>query len=224
MTLDETVPGDPDDPVREVTDVETLKALADPIRLALLAALMRSGHGEPRVMSVKELAAELGEPQTKLYRHVKQLEVTGLIRAVSSRLVSGIVEQRYQACQSDVRLGPSLTHEQKTSDDAEAAVSTVLDRYRRRFFAAQRASSAIPPEMSVSSEPPIPAEPPPDQAYRKPLLAMADARISAAKARVIRERLREVVEELSQQPDTGEDSVLVEVLIGFYSPAEPQDH
>jgi DNA-binding MarR family transcriptional regulator len=41
-------------------------------------------------MSVKELAEELGEPQTKLYRHVKQLEAAGLIRIAASRMVSGI--------------------------------------------------------------------------------------------------------------------------------------
>ena len=33
-------------------------------------------HGVP-VMSVKELAQHLGEPQAKLYRHVKQLEPPG---------------------------------------------------------------------------------------------------------------------------------------------------
>ena len=54
--------------IRDVADVETLKALADPLRLAILAALMQGPAAQPRVMSVKELATELGEPQTKLYR------------------------------------------------------------------------------------------------------------------------------------------------------------
>ena len=73
---------------------------------------MRGASVRPRVMSVKELAAELGEPQTKLYRHVKQLESTGLIRVAASRLVSGILEQRYQACQTDLRLGPGLMRDE----------------------------------------------------------------------------------------------------------------
>src|SRR5690242_6610077 len=75
--------------------------MADPIRLAILAALMKSRRNLP-VMSVKELAAELGEPQTKLYRHVRQLEAAGLIRVASTRMVSGILEQRYQASQRDL--------------------------------------------------------------------------------------------------------------------------
>src|SRR5258708_1399774 len=57
--------------VRQVTDVDTIKALADPTRIAILRALMVSEAGAARVMSAKELAEELGEPQTKLYRHLK---------------------------------------------------------------------------------------------------------------------------------------------------------
>src|ERR1039457_5760397 len=91
-------------PVRTVDTSDALKAMADPTRLAILAALMKSRHDLP-VMSVKELAAELGEPQTKLYRHVRQLEAAGLIKVASTRMVSGILEQRYQACQQDLMLG-----------------------------------------------------------------------------------------------------------------------
>src|SRR5690348_7239748 len=74
-------------PIRTVDDVEVLKALADPTRIAILAALMKAGRDLP-IMSVKELAAELGQPQTKLYRHVRQLEAAGLIKVAATRLVS----------------------------------------------------------------------------------------------------------------------------------------
>ena len=124
--------------VRAVTACSrTLKALADPLRLAILTALMGAG---PRIMSVKELAAELGEPQTKLYRHVKQLESAGLIRVAASRLVSGILEQRYQACQTDLRLGPGLMRDEAAADDSAALVTVLLDQYRERFFAARAAA------------------------------------------------------------------------------------
>ncbi|HEY2270221.1 MAG TPA: helix-turn-helix domain-containing protein, partial [Streptosporangiaceae bacterium] len=93
--------------VRTVDDVDVLKAMADPTRMAILAALMRTRRDLP-VRSVKELAAELGEPQTKLYRHVRQLEAAGLIRVASTRMVSGILEQRYQASQRDLVLGRGI--------------------------------------------------------------------------------------------------------------------
>lgn len=200
----------PGDTTRAVTDVETLKALADPTRLALLAALMRPAPGGPRVMSVKELAAEIGEPQTKLYRHVKHLEAADLIRAASSRLVSGILEQRYQACQHDLTLGPGLTHDEKSGDESQAMVAAVLDRYRSRFFAARRAE-----QSSAAQASPGPAD-------LRPMLSMVETRVPATRAAAIRERLQEVIRELSQAPDDDDaGGVLVEVLIGFSSPAAP---
>lgn len=200
--------GDAGGTTRAVTDVETLKALADPTRLALLAALMRPASVGPRVMSVKELAAEIGEPQTKLYRHVKHLEAAGLIRAASSRLVSGILEQRYQACQHDLTLGPGLTHDEKSGDESQAMVAAVLDRYRSRFFAARRAEQRSSAEASP--------------AHLAPVLSMVETRVPAARAAAIRERLQEVISELSQPPDDDDaGGVLVEVLVGFSSPAAP---
>src|SRR5215469_15004114 len=99
--------------VPDVSNVDVLKALADPLRLRLLYALTRRAGGAALpTMSVKELAAELGEPQTKLYRHVKHLESAGLIRSVSSRLVSGIVEHRYQAWR-DMIIGDDLTDQER---------------------------------------------------------------------------------------------------------------
>ena len=68
------------DVVRPVTDVDTIKALADPTRLAILQALTRDRLPK----SAKELAEELGEPQTKLYRHLKVLEEAKLIEAADT--------------------------------------------------------------------------------------------------------------------------------------------
>src|SRR5690242_8783078 len=82
---------------RLVSHVDVLKAMADPLRLNMLHALTRRRGTELPAKTVKELAAELGEPQTKLYRHIKHLESAGLIHSVASRVVSGIVEHRYQA-------------------------------------------------------------------------------------------------------------------------------
>lgn len=191
--------------VRVVTDVATLKALADPLRLAILAALMRGA--DPRIMSVKELAAELGESQTKLYRHVKQLESAGLIRVAASRLVSGILEQRYQACQTDLRLGPGLMRDEAAADDGAALIAVLFDQYRERFIAASAAA---------------PAEHPPGPSYRRPLLSLADTRLPPARAAAIRDRLQEIIDELDQTADETEDGVPVDVLIAFFSPSGPE--
>jgi DNA-binding transcriptional ArsR family regulator len=175
-----------------VEDVETLKALADPTRMAILSVLARSR--DLPAMSVKELAAELGEPQTKLYRHVRQLEEAGLIRVAATRVVSGILEQRYQACLRDLRFSPGMLREHL--DDAEVALQTLLDAFRDGVLEA----------TSVESE-------------RRPLLVSCETRIAPAAADELNRRLRELndwVEQLPEDPD----GVAANLLIGLYT----QDH
>jgi DNA-binding transcriptional ArsR family regulator len=192
--------------VRIVNDVEVLKAMADPTRLAILTALMKPGQDLP-VMSVKELAAELGEPQTKLYRHVRQLEAAGLIRVAGTRLVSGILEQRYQACQRDLELDRGFLSEH--ADESQVAVQAVLDRYRDGFFAAFRADQLRTDEVA------------PEDSYRRPLMYFSDRRVSPAKAAELRSKLEEIMDGLKDAQPEDPDGVTVNLLIGSYVPVEP---
>lgn len=183
-----------------ISQVETLKALAAPIRLRMVYALAR-GAGGDRVMSVKELAEELGEPQTRLYRHVKVLEAAGLIEVAATRLVSGIVEQRYRSTRRDFQLGPGMAR--SAQDAAEAAVIAVARVYSEEFFAAYR-EGRFPDRDDPDTE-----------AYRKPVLMVSDSRVSVARATSIRIRLREIIDELNGPDDP--DGVLVKAMIGFFS-------
>jgi len=67
-----------------INDLETLKVLADPLRLQIV------------------------ELCTKLYRHIKQLEERALIKVVDTRIVSGIVEKQYQAAAFNYRVDREL--------------------------------------------------------------------------------------------------------------------
>jgi DNA-binding transcriptional ArsR family regulator len=189
--------------VRAVDDVAVLKAIADPTRFAILAALMRTS--DLPVMSVKELAAELGEPQTKLYRHVRQLEAAGLIRVASTRMVSGILEQRYQACQRDLTFARGLVTE--NSDESERVLRTVLDRHRDDFFAAARAGRLAWGEVAAG------------ESYRKPLLHMSDLKVSPAKAAEVRDQIEEILDSLQDAED--KDGVTLNLFVSFYVPTEP---
>ncbi|MGH3188894.1 MAG: ArsR/SmtB family transcription factor [Streptosporangiaceae bacterium] len=189
--------------VRTVDNVAVLKAMADPTRFAILAALMRTS--DLPVMSVKELAAELGEPQTKLYRHVRQLEAAGLIRVASTRMVSGILEQRYQACQRDLTFARGLVTE--NADESERVLRTVLDRYRDDFFAAAHAGRLAWGD--------VPAE----ESYRKPLLHMSDLKVSPAKAAEVRDKLDKLM--ISLKDAEAEDGVAMHLFISFYVPTDP---
>jgi len=191
--------------VRTVDNVAVLKAMADPTRFAILAALMRTS--DLPVMSVKELAAELGEPQTKLYRHVRQLEAAGLIRVASTRMVSGILEQRYQACQRDLRLGRGVIAE--NADESEELMRAALDRYRDGFFAAFRAGR-------------LPAgDVPPGESYRKPLVFMSDLKVSPARAAQLMTKLEEVIDSFQDEQAEDPDGVSLNLFISSYVPGDP---
>jgi len=210
-----------DDAVRAISTVETLRALADPTRLKLLSALMQGPASAMPVMSVKELAAKIDEPQTKLYRHVKQLEAAGLIRVAASRVVSGIVEQRYQACQRDLTFGPGLTETERGSAGLEAAVAAGLELYRNQFFAAQRAGLI----GSLSDDQPT------AESHHRAILSIGAAQMTKAHAASIRERLQEILTEVedysredpAQNADGDLEYVTTNVLIGYFCARTPED-
>ncbi|MGH3164671.1 MAG: ArsR/SmtB family transcription factor [Trebonia sp.] len=187
--------------VRQVTSVDTLKALADPLRLAILTALMGDVRDprDLRVMTVKELAAELGEPQTKLYRHVRQLEAAGLIGVASTRVVSGIVQQHYQACQVGLAFGPEILRDPVHGSEGAAMVTAVMNRYFDRFLA-RRSSKG-----DVSSG---------------DVMLLATTGVSPETARLIRGKLKEIADMLKQPAPEDESAVTVEVLLGFFSPEQ----
>lgn len=76
--------------VHVINNLETLKVVADPLRLRILALLRR----EPA--TAKQIAQELDTQIKKLYYHLGLLEEHALIRVRSTRLVSGILEKQYE--------------------------------------------------------------------------------------------------------------------------------
>ncbi len=183
--------------VREIDTVEGLRALADPVRLAILSALnRRAPDGGLPVMSVKELAKELGEPQTKLYRHVKQLEAAELIEVAAARMVSGILEQRYRARQSDLRLSAALFRQH--ADESEAAVRSAFEAFLGDFFDQARKGGW------------------PDAEPDKPIMLFFKDQVSSASAERIRVRMVELTREIAEA-EAGDEQI--DVALGFYRPS-----
>jgi DNA-binding transcriptional ArsR family regulator len=179
---------------RQIGSVEELRALADPVRLAILSALDTSiPGGELPVMSVKELAQHLGEPQTKLYRHVKQLEAAGLIEVAATRMVSGIQEQRYRARQRDLRLSEALFR--RHADETELAVRSAFDAFLTSAFDLARKE-----------------EWPPDGPYQ-PVMLVYEDRVSPEAAERIRARVAALTQAIAEA-EAGDAPV--SVAVGFY--------
>src|SRR5918999_1705814 len=97
----------PDAPDEQIVleDLDAVRAVADPLRLRILFETTYTGH------TVKELAATLGVPQTRLYYHVKLLQRHKLLTVVDRRMVSGIEERRYRSAAGGFTISPSLLGE-----------------------------------------------------------------------------------------------------------------
>jgi DNA-binding transcriptional ArsR family regulator len=191
--------------VRTVDDAATLKAMSDPLRLAILRVFMADAN---RVLSVKELAAELGEAQTRLYRHVNHLEERGLLLVAETRVVSGIIEQRYRAGQRSLMLDRDLLATSASRDDVATTLTAAFDHTRdhltgefhagRVRFHGDRAEAATHPE---------------------PLLAQVNARLGPAAYQRLRDQIREVVRTIDEAE---EDPAGVEVnLFAVLYASEP---
>ena len=71
-------------------DLEQVKALADPLRMRIVEAMV----SEPR--TTKQVADALGEKPTRLYHHVDTLERVGILRQVRTRRNRGTLEKYYE--------------------------------------------------------------------------------------------------------------------------------
>jgi DNA-binding transcriptional ArsR family regulator len=122
-----------------VTDLEQIRALADPLRLRILGAFC----GVPR--TTKQVANLLGEKPTKLYHHVEALERVGLIRLQETRPNRGTVEKYFQAVAAKFRasasaLSPSPEAKDKLSAKQEM-INSILDSARAELLANVRPGS-----------------------------------------------------------------------------------
>lgn len=179
-----------------ITDVEQLKVIGDPLRLQLIEAM---AEDPSRGWTAKELAEHLGTKQTKLYHHLGLLEEQRFIRVGETRVVSGILEKRYQAAAHGYRVDRALL----TGAGAESAVSVAIDaifeKARAEILVGLRAGS-------IDFDP--------DDPKRKRMgLWATHARLSPASVK----RVMRLVEKLAEV-DTDEDPDGAEygLLVGFY--------
>jgi len=201
--------------VRKVSDVETLRAISDPTRMRLLEKMVTRTD---RPWTVKELAASLGLPQTRLYHHIDLLVGRDLIRAVEQHVVSGIIETRYRVVarsfQLDRRLFAAAAADPDAADDTRRVLHdtllTIFDSARDEVEEAIRTGAAVPA-----------ADLPP---HRRLLVSRGIARLSPDRAADLRSRLEALETEFEHDdaPD-GEPYGLFVAVYPLPPPTEPSD-
>jgi DNA-binding transcriptional ArsR family regulator len=199
----------PDDPrpVRVITDVETMRVLSDPTRVAILRLLMSGDRSAPPVLSAKEIAAALGEPQTKLYRHLKQLEAVSLIAVAETRLVSGIQEHRYRTGQLDFTLSRDLVTNEGSAEFAET-LTALFSEFRTELIA-NLGKGRVPVGSAV--------EQPLGLVVGRGMVT----RVSPGRAAEFRRRLVALQAEFDALEDDDPDGIPVHLLVGWYAVTEP---
>ena len=122
-----------------IHDLETLKVLADSLRLQIIQAI---GNLTPR--TVKQVAKALDTPPHKLYYHVNMLEEHGIIQVVETRVVSGIIEKLYLTTAHRFMPAPELlTVESETNiEHLTMMIDSVWASTRQDFIRSARANIA----------------------------------------------------------------------------------
>jgi DNA-binding transcriptional ArsR family regulator len=185
--------------------LETVKAVSDPLRVRILELMYK----EPR--TVKQVAAELGVPATKLYYHVNLLEEHGLIRAVSSRVVSGIIEKSYRIVARNINVDKSLFDLSPTDLDSSvtALLAAIFDTARDEIHA-----GLISQRLETSHE----AAP-----LRRLMLGRTLNRLTAERASELFAKLTAVIEEFNaDEVDVAEgESELYSLVTAMYPVPQP---
>src|SRR5690606_22394627 len=101
-----------------ITDFETLKIVADPLRAQIFELLIQAPG------TVRQVAEKLGQSASKLYYHLGLLEKAGLIRVVETRMVANMVEKQYQATAQNSEVDRGLLT--FATDAGKEHINTVL--------------------------------------------------------------------------------------------------
>jgi DNA-binding transcriptional ArsR family regulator len=103
-----------------IDDLDTLKAISDPTRVAIIELL-----SEPR--SVTQLAEALDVPRTRLYHHIELLQSKGVIQQVEERRVGALTERIYALTAKVYRPGARLLRRGDQDSRIDALVTLVFD-------------------------------------------------------------------------------------------------
>ena len=182
---------------RLISDVETLKAISDPLRLRILEAMVARPDA---AWSVKELAAALDVPQTRLYHHIELLVERDLLRSAEQRVVSGIIETRYRLGALSLRLDPALVGAGGAgASAARDMLATVFDETRHDLerVLAQRGAGE-------------------DDPAGRPLVTRGMARLTPERAAELRARLEALFAEYDG-PSDDPSATTFRLLIALYA-------
>lgn len=187
-----------DNPLFVIDNLETLKVIADPLRWQILELLVL------QPMTVKELGEKLGLAPSKLYYHISQLDEHGLVSIAETRIVSGIIEKRYQATAQAIDIDPELLSFSTDTgrDNIHAVLLATIDATREDMIRSLQAR-AFEIEQGAAQQP------------RHVLVNRALSRIPEERAEAFKHRLLNLVEEFSDADSEDADQAFA-LTVAYY--------
>lgn len=197
------------EPIFVIDNLETLKVLADPLRLQILELLIL------RPQTVKELGAKLGLTANKLYYHVNQLEEQGLVRVVETRQVANMIEKTYGATTQELDIDPDLLSFTTSAgrENVHTMVLSTIDATREDLLRSLLAR-AFELDQGAAEQP------------REVLINRTLSRMSEERAQEFKTRLAELMDEFSAGDRAEHDQAFALTIVyypTFYYPAAASD-
>ena len=103
-----------------ISTPEQLKIISDPLRMQILESVSMEA------LNVKQIAARLSQPATRLYYHVSALEEGGFVVVVDTRIKSGILEKYYRIAAQNIQVERGLLRQSGATDDALQSMLTAV--------------------------------------------------------------------------------------------------
>lgn len=118
-----------------VSDLETLRAIADPLRVQIMELL------ESQPFTVKQVAEKLGLAPSKLYYHFGALEKLGMIEVAETRMVANMQEKTYKSAAHILDVDPALFQFSKEggNESINILLSSTIDATREDLMRSMQA-------------------------------------------------------------------------------------
>ncbi len=172
----------------EVTELEQLRVLADPLRMRILNNLF------PQALTVKQIADRLELSPTKLYYHFGELERVGLIEVVETRVKSGIIEKYYRCVAETIRVSRDLlrlTGQELEQNAYGELLASIMEAVADDLRHAVQAGLLLPP----NNEP----------APKRTAIGRTNVRLKAAAAARLVKKWAKLLEEIGAADDPDGD-------------------
>ncbi|MCQ3938281.1 MAG: hypothetical protein DPW18_14715 [Chloroflexi bacterium] len=168
-----------------VSDLETLRAIADPLRIQILELL------EGKALTVKQVAEKLGLAPGKLYYHFGTLEKLGLIEVAETRMVANMVEKTYISAANALDVDPALFKFSKEGDNEpfNILLASTIDTTREDII---RSLQARQFQLEQGAE----------ERERRMIINRVVSRVSEKRIGEFQERLLKLVQEFETEDKT----------------------